>query len=197
MPNMNGYEVTQRVRQQEEGTKKHVIIVAMTAGVLSGERASAYQAGMDDFLAKPLLINDLRVVLDKFVPTGIGRATEERTIEEMGDSYVPKPKKGKITPQRNLKKIISKEKIEEKHKKITSKEKIEEKQKTKRKPAKVKQAPTVVSNTDLSALLTFLQQQQKQQQQQHARSLPPLMVLAIVVSSVCFMGSLIFMLTAK
>lgn len=44
------------------------MIIAMTAGVLQHERDLAFAAGMNDFLAKPVTMMDLKSILDKFVP---------------------------------------------------------------------------------------------------------------------------------
>jgi CheY-like chemotaxis protein len=68
MPEMNGFEVAKRIRDKEKNSTKHVTVVAMTAGVLSGEKPRAIAAGMDDFLAKPVTMKDLKEVLDRFVP---------------------------------------------------------------------------------------------------------------------------------
>ncbi|MGR0279530.1 ATP-binding protein [Marinomonas dokdonensis] len=55
MPVMNGFETTELIRQGAIGDKlKHIPIVAMTAGAMSGDRDSCLESGMDDFIAKPL-----------------------------------------------------------------------------------------------------------------------------------------------
>lgn len=57
MPNMDGYEATQRIRQSEDGGE--VVIIALTASAFEQDRERVMQVGCDDFLAKPFREADL------------------------------------------------------------------------------------------------------------------------------------------
>ena len=66
MPVMDGFEATRELRRRE-GDGPHLPVVAMTAGVLSEDRARCAEAGMDDFVPKPVELQVLRDVLDRWV----------------------------------------------------------------------------------------------------------------------------------
>jgi signal transduction histidine kinase/CheY-like chemotaxis protein len=70
MPVMDGYTATQKIREQE-GDHRHTPIIALTADAVSGQLEYCLAIGMDDFLTKPLDINRLREMLDRFL---IGQA---------------------------------------------------------------------------------------------------------------------------
>jgi two-component system sensor histidine kinase/response regulator len=64
MPEMDGIEATRAIRTQEEGTDRHVRIVAMTAHAMKGDRERCLDSGMDDYLSKPVQKAELIRVLD-------------------------------------------------------------------------------------------------------------------------------------
>ncbi len=66
MPEMDGYEATRRIRALP-GEEAGVTIVAMTANVMSGDRKACFEAGMDDFLSKPISKAMLVGALDRHV----------------------------------------------------------------------------------------------------------------------------------
>jgi len=66
LPGLDGLETTRRMRDAEGGAAD-VPIIAMTANALTGDRERCLDAGMDDFLSKPVSIEDLSAVLDRHV----------------------------------------------------------------------------------------------------------------------------------
>lgn len=61
MPEMNGYDFSKRYRKwEEENLVKRTPIIAMTATALSGTKEECISAGMDDYLPKPVRMNDLQ-----------------------------------------------------------------------------------------------------------------------------------------
>jgi signal transduction histidine kinase/DNA-binding response OmpR family regulator len=64
MPEMDGYEATRTIRQLENGHKRTTII-AMTANAMEGDREKCLEAGMDDYIPKPLNSEKLRSVMEQ------------------------------------------------------------------------------------------------------------------------------------
>ena len=64
MPEMNGYEAAVLIRQEQERTKHYAPIIALTAYAMKGDREKAINAGMDEYMAKPLEPNKFYDVLN-------------------------------------------------------------------------------------------------------------------------------------
>jgi CheY-like chemotaxis protein len=60
MPTLNGYEAAQQIRKIEASTGKRVPIVALTAGTVKGEEERCREAGMDDYISKPVIEETIR-----------------------------------------------------------------------------------------------------------------------------------------
>jgi CheY-like chemotaxis protein len=67
MPEMDGYEAAQEIRRRE-GSGPHVAIIAMTADAMAGCRERCLQAGMDDFVGKPVAMEALYEALQRWAP---------------------------------------------------------------------------------------------------------------------------------
>lgn len=67
MPNMDGYTLAARIRAEEDPCRR-LAIVAVTANALRGEDRRCLDAGMDDYLVKPVQIEALRAVLERHLP---------------------------------------------------------------------------------------------------------------------------------
>lgn len=68
MPLMDGFEATRRIRQAEQSSGGHIQIVAMTANAMQGDRERCLEAGMDDYLSKPIRRDLLAAMLAQHLP---------------------------------------------------------------------------------------------------------------------------------
>ena len=81
MPEMDGYEATRRIRQMERehpDSPRHFVI-ALTAHALDGDRQRCLDAGMDEYISKPIRLDELARVLERCLPaaanTAVGAAS--------------------------------------------------------------------------------------------------------------------------
>ncbi len=68
MPEIDGYDVTRRVRAAA-GINQDTPIVALSASAFAEDRQRALDSGMNDFAPKPIELNGLRLVLDRWIPS--------------------------------------------------------------------------------------------------------------------------------
>jgi len=69
MPEMDGFEATRRIRERERGSRR-MPVVAMTANAMVGDREKCLEAGMDDYIAKPVRAEALHRALSLWLPVG-------------------------------------------------------------------------------------------------------------------------------
>lgn len=65
MPKLDGLEATKRIRELEATEGGHVTIIAATAGAMIADRNKCIEVGMDDYISKPIRINDFQKVLKR------------------------------------------------------------------------------------------------------------------------------------
>ena len=73
MPEMDGHQATQNIRRREAANEKEdrsmrVPIIALTANAMKGDRERCLESGMDDFLSKPINIEQLEETLERWIP---------------------------------------------------------------------------------------------------------------------------------
>ncbi len=66
MPVMDGFETTAHIRNIEKSAGRHTPVVAMTAAVADADRQRCLDSGMDDFVAKPIQVEEIRRVLTRW-----------------------------------------------------------------------------------------------------------------------------------
>jgi signal transduction histidine kinase/CheY-like chemotaxis protein/HPt (histidine-containing phosphotransfer) domain-containing protein len=102
MPNMDGFELTDAIRNDEKDSETRAPIIAITANALQGEAERCLAAGMDDYLSKPIDMKELRQALRKWMPEAkmekissedpeVETSTTEKTIavkEKTGDGPI-------------------------------------------------------------------------------------------------------------
>ena len=85
MPVMDGYTATRCIRDRKSKVKDHAIpIIAMTANAMRGDREECLAAGMDDYIAKPVDLTELRKQLEAWLPSRCHRGAAEKTVATRG-----------------------------------------------------------------------------------------------------------------
>jgi CheY-like chemotaxis protein len=66
MPVMDGFEATKRIRDVEKNMGKKTPVIAMTAFAMKSDKDKCIEAGMDDYISKPVDMNKLKEALEKW-----------------------------------------------------------------------------------------------------------------------------------
>jgi PAS domain S-box-containing protein len=100
MPGKDGFQVIETLRQREQGTGEHLPVIALTARAMRSDRERCLQAGMDDYLAKPIAAAELFRAMDRVLrrdegkgmkDEGNGMRDEARTEDPTLSSLIPHP----------------------------------------------------------------------------------------------------------
>ncbi len=83
MPEMDGYEATLLIRNEEEAGGGHIPVIAMTASAMKGDRENCIAAGMDDYLSKPVGQEQLYRLLEKWLKPAVADRASDFKIGEL------------------------------------------------------------------------------------------------------------------
>ncbi len=79
MPELDGYQATQILRKTEEKTGKHLPVIALTANAMIGDKEKCLQAGMDDYLSKPIRPEKLLNLLNQYTNINVKASNHKGT----------------------------------------------------------------------------------------------------------------------
>jgi CheY-like chemotaxis protein len=80
MPILDGVETTREIRAGEQGSAKHVPIMAMTANAFEEDRRKCFEAGMDGFVVKPVSAQSIREEMDRVLALQVVTAGKDASV---------------------------------------------------------------------------------------------------------------------
>jgi two-component system sensor histidine kinase/response regulator len=93
MPVMDGYEATRQLRRAENSSGRHLPVIAMTAAAMQGDREACLEAGMDDYITKPIRSETIDETLNRWITTDV-------TAPEQPDTDTARASDTVIDPER-------------------------------------------------------------------------------------------------
>ncbi|MFZ4437488.1 MAG: response regulator [Syntrophales bacterium] len=91
MPEMDGLEATRQIRNPQSAVRNHQIpIIAMTANAMQGDREKCMEAGMNDYVSKPISPEALAEALDRWLPKEKDEGRKEN-VDSAGVGFKPTP----------------------------------------------------------------------------------------------------------
>ncbi|EFW99038.1 sensor histidine kinase response [Grosmannia clavigera kw1407] len=104
MPVLDGYEATKLLRRDPLRAVREVLVIAMTASAIQGDREKCLAAGMNDYLAKPVKSDVLRRKLDVYI--GVRHPDKPRDSENIDPQPTDDANSTETTPTKKLFKIL-------------------------------------------------------------------------------------------
>ncbi|MBF0328812.1 MAG: response regulator [Nitrospirae bacterium] len=102
MPEMDGYEASCQIRNPGSAViNHHIPIIAMTANAMQGDREKCLEAGMNDYVSKPVSPKELAEALDKWLPKDTAEILE-KTIGKPEDAAENKDVDSKDSPKESV-----------------------------------------------------------------------------------------------
>ena len=85
MPVMDGYQASKAIRriEKKEGKGNHIPIIALTGNALEGDREKCLLAGMDEYLSKPVKLDDLFEIIEHFSRNNASKLADSVPLEEI------------------------------------------------------------------------------------------------------------------
>ena len=100
MPEMDGLEATRKIREEGSGVLGHrVYIIAMTAHAMAGDREKCLDAGMDDYVSKPVRPEEMFAAIEKGIRQKDKAIADNDTPEVRDDSAGNQPGSGEFNPE--------------------------------------------------------------------------------------------------
>lgn len=102
MPEMDGYQATSLIREHESARHQEATpVVAMTANAMQGDREKCLNAGMDDYLAKPVSMMQLRGCLEKWLVAAEQLPRQDAGVHPRPSATTEKPPPPETTEKRS------------------------------------------------------------------------------------------------
>lgn len=77
MPEMDGFLATHTIRTEEALSGRHTVIIGLTAQAMLGDREKCIEAGMDDYMSKPVTMEELQAMIEKWSP----KPSESKSVQ--------------------------------------------------------------------------------------------------------------------
>lgn len=101
MPDMDGYALAERIRDEEQGHAR-MPILALTANALRGEARRVRASGFDDYLTKPVQLRVLKDALEKWMPRSTGSTSAAASVDSTALAAEPAVPMVELSVLRNL-----------------------------------------------------------------------------------------------